>query len=174
MQLRDAVEERLSHRRERARRRAAAPAATTAELRLDRVPVAAAGPPTAEVPLPVEIAQARDFAPSAARGGDEVREVNPQHAFEAAAAAARSIAEEFAQARARAEREWSRPAQPEPMLAGSTEDDRPDDAAPVKIGAFAPQFIAPAEPVPMAQNPSTREMGAAPRARWPRRGNSEG
>jgi gamma-glutamylputrescine oxidase len=173
MQLRDGIEERLSHRRERARRRATAPAATTAEFRLDRVPVAAAGPPTAEVLLPVEIAQARDFAPTAARGGDEVHEANPQHAFEAAAAAARSIAEEFAQARAHAEREWSRPAEPEPMLAGSTEDDRPDDAAPVKIGAFAPQFIAPAEPVPIAQNPSTREMLAAPRARWLRRGNRE-
>jgi len=174
MQLRDGIEERLSHRRERARRRATAPAPATAELRLDRVvAMAAGGPPTAEVPLPVETAQARDFAASGARGGDEVHEANPQHAFEAAAAAARSIAEEFAQARAHAEREWSRPAEPEPMLAGSTEDDRPDDAAPVKIGAFAPQFIAPAESVPIAQNPSTREMLAAPRARWLRRGNRE-
>ena len=179
MQLRDAIEERISHRRENARRRAeiktaAEPIAAgppTAELML---PVTAAGgAETAEVPLPVfaepEIAPAPEPA-----GFEEAHAQNAQHAFEAAAEAARSIAEEFAQARARAERERPRPAAPEPLLAGASHDQRPDDAAPVKIGAFAPQFIAPAEPVPMAQNPSTREMVAAPRVGWPRRGHREG
>src|SRR5262249_43887257 len=57
MQLRDGIEERLSHRRESARRRAAAPTAIPAEPMLDGLPVAAAtGPRTAEVPLPVEFA----------------------------------------------------------------------------------------------------------------------
>jgi gamma-glutamylputrescine oxidase len=176
MQLRDAIEERISHRRENARRRAevktaAEPIAAgppTAELML---PVtAAAGADTAEVPLPVFAEP--EVAPAPA-GFEEAHAQNAQHAFEAAAAAARSIAEEFAQARARAERERSRTAAPEPLLAGAPEDERLDDAAPVKIGAFAPQLIAPAEPVPTAQNPSTREMLAAPRVGWPRRGHGE-
>ena len=179
MQVRDAVEERLSHRRESARRRAPAPAATTAELRLERVMArAAAGPRTAAVPLPVEIARTRDFAPvpepaHAVAAVEHAHEDNPQHAFEAVAAAGRSIAEEFAQARARAEREQARAAPPEPLLAGAPADERPDDAAPVKIGAFSPQFIAPPEPVPIGENPPTREMVTAPRARWLRWGHSE-
>jgi hypothetical protein len=176
MQLRDAIEERLSHRRENARRRAAARTAAkpiaagspTAEVTLP----AAAAPATAEVPLPIftetEVAPAPE---PAAR--EDAHAQNAQHAFEAAAEAARSIAAEFEQARARAERERVRAAEPEPMLAGAPEHERPDDAAPVKIGAFAPQFIARAEPVPIAQNPSTREMLAAPRAGWLRRRHSE-
>jgi gamma-glutamylputrescine oxidase len=178
MQLRDAIEERISHRRENARQRAEAKAAAapiaagppTAEVTLSLT--AETGPATAEVPLPVfpetEVAPAPE--PVAFQNA---RAVNAQHAFEAAAEAARSIAEEFAQAQARAERERSRAAEPEPLLAGAVQDERPDDAAPVKIGAFVPQFIAPAEPVAIAQNPSTREMIAAPRAGWPRRGHSE-
>jgi len=176
MQLRDAIEERISHRRENARRRAevktvAEPTAAgppTAELAL--AVTAAAGPATAEVPLPVFAEP--EVAPAPA-GFEDAHAQNAQHAFEAAAEVARSIAEEFAQARARAERERPRPAAPEPLLAGAPEDERPDDPAPVKIGAFAPQLIAPAEPVPMAQNPSTREMLAAPRVGWPRRGHGE-
>jgi glycine/D-amino acid oxidase-like deaminating enzyme len=176
MQLRDAIEERISHRRENARRRAevktvAEPIAAgppTAELAL--AVTAAAGPATAEVPLPVFAEP--EVAPAPA-GFEDAHAQNAQHAFEAAAEVARSIAEEFAQARARAERERPRPAAPEPLLAGAPEDERPDDPAPVKIGAFAPQLIAPAEPVPMAQNPSTREMLAAPRVGWPRRGHGE-
>jgi glycine/D-amino acid oxidase-like deaminating enzyme len=179
MQLRDAIEERLSHRRENARRRAdvkmaAEPIAAgpaTAELTLPAA--AATGPATAEVPLAVFAEPQVAPAPEPA-AFEDAHVHNAQHAFEAAAAAARSIAEEFAQARARAERERSRAAEPELLLAGTPEDERPDDATPVKIGAFAPQFIAPAEPVPIAQNPSTREMVAAPRAGWLRRGRSEG
>src|SRR5262249_18669207 len=129
LQLRDAVEERLSHRREDARRRADAKTAAA--------PIAA-GPPTAEVTLPVTAATGTATAEahlpvfvepqvaSAAEPFDEAYAENPQHAFEAAAAAARSIAEEFAQARARAERERSRAAAPAPLLAGAPEDERPD------------------------------------------------
>lgn len=177
MQLRDAIEERVSHRRENARRQADAKAATVAQI--------AAGPPTAELTLPAAPGRATAEMPLPVFAEPEVAPApepaafedahtqNPQHAFEAAAAAARSIAEEFAQARARAERERPRAAAPEPLLAGAPADGRPDDGAPVKIGAFTPQFIAPAEPMPIGQNPSTREMVAAPRARWPRRGRSE-
>jgi gamma-glutamylputrescine oxidase len=178
MQLRDAIEERLSHRRENARRQADAKAAAapiaagppTAELTLPAMAVP--GPATAEAPLPVYAEPGVAPAPEPAVFEDAHTQ-NPQHAFEAAAAAARSIAEEFAQARARAERERPRAPAPEPLLAGAPADERPDDGAPVKIGAFTPQFIAPAEPMPIGQNPSTREMAAAPRARWPRRGHSE-
>lgn len=179
MQVRDAIEERLSHRRESALRRARAvtPAATeprTAEVPL---PVPAAPPrATAEVPLPVFAEPAFAPAPEPAGGNAAFADAhgdNAQRAFEAAAAAARSIAEEFAQARARAEREWSRAPQPEPLLAGSPEDARPDHAAPVKIGAFTPQFMTPAEPMPIGEKARTSGMAAAPQPHWPRRGNAE-
>jgi gamma-glutamylputrescine oxidase len=173
MQLREAIEERISHRREKARRPKTAeePIAAgppTAEVTLP----AAAGPATAEVPLPgfaePEVAPAPEPAVF-----EDAHAGSAEHAFEAAAAAARSIAAEFAQARARAERERLRAATPEPLLAGAAEDERPDDAAPVKIGAFAPQFMATAEPAPIAHNRSIREMVALPRARWLRRGHGE-
>ena len=178
MQLRDAVEERLSHRRESARRQAsavtlataAAAGPSTAEVPLPVM--AAAGPATAEVPLPA-VAEP-EFAPAAEPAVVEaVRADNAREAFEAAAAAARSIAEEFAQARASAERERSRAPQPEPLLADASEDARPDEAAPVKIGAFAPQFIELPQPVPMTEHPPARAMAAATRAGWPPRGHGE-
>jgi glycine/D-amino acid oxidase-like deaminating enzyme len=182
MQLRDAIEERLSHRRESARRRAdtVTPAAvvavgrTTAEFPLPAA--AAAARTTAEVPLPVfaepEFVHTRGPVPVSAAVEDAHGD-NAQRAFEAAAEAARSIAEEFAHARARAEREWSRAPEPEPLLAGSPEEARPDDAAPVKIGAFSPQFMTSSEPMPIAESPHAREMAVAPQSRWPRRGSSE-
>jgi glycine/D-amino acid oxidase-like deaminating enzyme len=159
MQLRDAIEERLSHRRETARRRAAT--GTPADP-------AGAGASRAEVPSPV----ISEPAPSSAAVEDGPGD-NAQRAFEAAAAAARSVAEEFAQPRARAERESSRAPQPEPLLADAAEHERPDDAAPVKIGAFTPQFMAPAEPMPIAEKARTREMAAAPDQRWQGHANTE-
>jgi hypothetical protein len=58
------------------------------------------------------------------------------------------------------------------LPADSGEHDRLDDAAFVKIGGFAPQFIAPPEPVPIRENPPTREMVAAG-PRWFRRRRTE-
>jgi gamma-glutamylputrescine oxidase len=179
MQLRDAVEERLSHRREAARRRAAAqplPAVTLAEPALDGLPreieaaspTAEAPPFTTEAPLPTHVAEPRDFVPGPepspppARAGQG--QENAQRAFEAAARAARSIAEEFAQARERAEREWSHGAKPEALLAAAGEHDAPDDAVPVKMGEFAPQLI---EPAPIDEKPiEPAHAEAAPRPRW--------
>jgi len=179
MQLRDAIEERLSHRRESAPQRADAVTPVAAGPATAEVPLPVAAPPagtTAEVPLPVFAEPAFASAPEVAHAGaviEDAQDENPQQAFEAAAAAARSIAEEFAQARARAEREWSQAPQPQPLLAGSHEEARPDEAAPVKIGAFTPQFMSSAEPMPIAEKTRPREMAAAPHPHWPRRGTSD-
>jgi gamma-glutamylputrescine oxidase len=189
MQVRDAVEERLSHRREAARRRAGARAVLPAEPVLDGFPVAAtpgpptaelrfataAGPPTAELPRPIGRAEAENFVPTPQptrempvfRPADEDQ---ARRAFESAAEAARSIAAEFAEARALAERDWARAR--EPLLADAPEHDRPDDAAPVKMGEFAPQLIAPGESEPISEEPMPAEKVAAG-PRWFRRRRTE-
>src|SRR5262249_44545873 len=182
MQLRDAVEERLSQRRELARWRAAtAPVlAPTARAR-DEVPIQAEPVPAmADAPASREVATG-DFAPASARedvsNGSAWKEAHAEsarRALEAAARAAQNMAEEFARARARAEGAWSKPAEPEALLAASPEEQRPDDAAPVKIGDFAPQFIAPGEAVPTGENPVPAEnVAPARRPRWLRSRRSE-
>src|SRR5262249_24334750 len=146
--------ERLSYRREAARRRATAPAPMLADPVLDGLPVAATrGPPTTELQRPVVLAGSEEVsAPKPTRVMAAVREADADHAQPAcasAAEAARRIAADFVQARARAEREWTRP-ESQRLPVDSGEHERPDDAALVKIGGFAPQFIAPPEPAPTA------------------------
>ena len=58
------------------------------------------------------------------------------------------MAQEFA---ARTDGAWSRPAEPEALLAATPADEAPDDAAPVKMGEFTPQLIAPGEPEPIVE-----------------------
>jgi gamma-glutamylputrescine oxidase len=187
MQLRDAVEERLSHRREASRQRTAAEATARQEatVTVDRLALTMrqtgedAAQPVVDAPEPLEPAETKDFVanPSAAQdsaaGWELAHEENARRALEAAARAAQNMAEEFAQARARAESVWSRQAaEPEPaaLLAGSPDQELPEDVAPVKIGEFTPQFITPAEPVPIAEKPMAAEtVEPAPRRRWPRR-----
>jgi gamma-glutamylputrescine oxidase len=177
MQLRDALEERLARRREAARRRAAAPLPMPDPV-LEGLPgEPITGPPTAELPRPIGLAETTDaaLAPEPTREMPVSRAIDEDDArrrFESAAEAARSIAAEFAQARARAEREWASAPESARLPADSGEYERPDGAAPVNIGGFAPQFIAPPEPVPIAENPPTREM-AAGGPRWFRRRRTE-
>lgn len=179
MQLRDAVEERVSQRREFARWRAGSPVRTPAEPALTGLPVAAAPAPAMAAPASVDIVEPAGFAsePAPARGGpawQDARADDARRALEAAARAAQSMAQELAQARARAEGVWSQPAEPEALLAAAPADERPDDAAPVKIGDFAPQFIAPADAAPIGENtPVSENVAALPRWRWPRRRRSE-
>jgi gamma-glutamylputrescine oxidase len=176
MQVRDAFEERLSHRRETARRRpvpAPEPAVAMAEPALDALPVEPQ--PFAGAPERLEPAFARDFAverdtPHASVGvGGDAHEEHARRALEAAAHAAQRIAQEFAQARA--EGVWSRPA-PEALLAGAPADQAPDDAAPVRMGEFTPQLIAPEESVPIGEKPIAAAKADAGR-RWFRRRRTE-
>jgi gamma-glutamylputrescine oxidase len=175
MQLRDAIEERLSHRREAARRRAAAPAASPADPVLDGLPAeTAAGPPTAELPRPIGLAEAENFAPAPAPTRElpvlrDDHEGHAQRAFDSAAEAARRIAAEFAEARALAERDWRRA--PEPFLADARERERPGDTAPVKMGEFTPQLIAPGESEPIVEEPIPPAKAAG--SRWFRRRRTE-
>ena len=161
MQVRDAIEERLSHRREAARRRPAATPEPTVAM---------------AAPAPVERAHARDlvtaFDTPHARADrrEDAHEENARRALEAAAHAAQSMAQEFAQARA--DGAWPRPAEPEALLAATPADEAPDDAAPVKMGEFTPQLIAPGEPEPIIE----KAMPAAKLAsgpRWFRRRRTE-
>jgi glycine/D-amino acid oxidase-like deaminating enzyme len=176
MQLRDALEERLSRRREAARRRpvaASEPAVAMAEPALGALPIEPQeAPPFAGAPEPVEPAFAREFAiPHAqASGHEDVHEEHARQALEAAAHAAQSMAQAFAQARE--DRAWSRPAEPEALLAGTPADETPDDAAPVKMGEFAPQFIAPEESVPTGEKPMPAAKADAG-SRWFRRRRPE-
>jgi gamma-glutamylputrescine oxidase len=184
MQVRDAVEERLSHRREAARRRAAAaaraPAVAAAEPTFDGPSIEGhAAHPVADVPGPLEPAEAEYFAAGehAAQGGEGASahpgEEDARRALEAAARAAQSMAAEFAQARVRADAAWVRPATaPEAatFVAASPDHELPQEPASAEIGEFSPQFITPAEPVPMAEEPIIAESGdVAPRPRWSRR-----
>ena len=179
MQLRDAFEERLSHRREAARRRpvpAPEPAVPMTEPALDALPIEA-GPaqPIASAPEPVESTQARDFAAqfeprSGAGRREQAHEEHARRALEAAARAAQSMAQQFAQTRD--EGAWSRPAPPEALLAGASADAAPDDAVPIKMGEFTAQRIAAAEPVPIGERPAP-PMPDDARPRWFRRRRTE-
>jgi hypothetical protein len=109
----------------------------------------------------VEVAPLHEFAaaPEAvadqgAREHEQDYEGNARRALEAAARAAQSMAEEFARAR---EGAWARPAEPEALLAASTEHDAPTEAAPVKMGDFAAQFITADETAPVAEKPMPAE-----------------
>jgi gamma-glutamylputrescine oxidase len=179
MQLRDGIEERLSRRREAARRRPAAahePAVAMAEPAFGALPVEpAAAQPIPSAPEPVEPAHAPAFAaaPATPHGRSEGREgtheEEARRALEAAAQAAQSMAQEFAQARA--DGAWSRPAQPEALLAATPVGETPD-TAPVKMGEFTPQLIAAEAPVPVAREPMVpAEAAAGPR--WFRRRRTE-
>ena len=136
-----------------------------AEPVLAGLPVAAtAGPPTAELPRPIGLAEAADVepAPMPTREMAVLREADEgqaRRAFETAAEAARSIAAEFAEARALAERDWARAREPQPLLAATPADEVPDDAAPVKMGEFAPQLIESGASEPMA----AEKLAAGPR-----------
>ena len=175
MQLRDAIEEGLSYRREAARRRAVAapePAIGMIEPGLEKLPAAAeAVQPIAGASEQVEPAHARnftaDFAAAATAGErQDTHEERARQALEAAARAAQSMAQEFARARAGA---WSQPAaEQEAMLAAAPADEAPADAAPVKMGEFAPQYIAPAESESIGAQPPAPADGTA-RPRWFRR-----
>jgi len=178
MQLRDAIEERVSQRREIVRWRAGAPVRMPAEPVLAGVPVEAEPAPPMATPASVDVVDAADFGPepAAVPGAptwEDKHAEDTRRALEAAARAAQSMAQEFAPARARAEGVWSKPAEPDAPLAAAPEDERPDDAAPVKIGDFAPQFITPADAAPTGENaPVSENVAAAPRWRWPRRRRS--
>jgi len=171
MQLRDALAERLTYRREVARLHA--PASAAPEPGRGEVLTAAESVAPIADAAPLEVAEVGDFAPEPpahAGVGRADHEEGARRALEAAARAAQSMAEEFAETRARAEGTWTRPvSEPEALLAGATQDERPDEAAPVKMGDFMPQFIPPSEPVPVADRPMAEKVEAAPRLRWPRR-----
>ena len=176
MQLRDAVEERLSRRREAARRRPPTtpePTVAMAEPALGALPVEpAAAQPIVRAPEPAEPSREfAEFAPHArAEGHEETHEEHARRALEAAAHAAQTMAQEFAQGRADAA--WLRPAEPEALLAATSADETPDDAAPVKMGEFAPQLITADESVPIAREPmAPAKVAAGPR--WFRRRRSE-
>jgi glycine/D-amino acid oxidase-like deaminating enzyme len=180
MQLRDAVGERLSHRREIARWRAAVvPVVAPTEPAVDGVPIEAGPVPAmADTSAPRQVADASDFAPAPDAAPHlsawDAQAENARRALEAAARAAQSMAEEFGRARARAEGVWPKPAEPEALLAGSPEGERPENAAPVKIGDFAPQFIASAEAAPIGENPLPPEnVAPARRPRWLRSRRTE-
>jgi len=188
MQVRDTVEERLSHRREAARLRAAA-AAVRRNLPVTAERPAFTAQPTdeeaaqqfADAPPRLDAAEADYFvADEQAAHGEAAA---PEHAsaddagraFDAAARAARTIAQEFAEARARAEAAWARQGEAEPsgerVAAASPPHELPPDAASMKIGAFSPQYIAPAEATASAAEPMTAaDVDAAPprRRRRPR------
>jgi gamma-glutamylputrescine oxidase len=170
MQVRDAVEERLSHRREAARLRAAAAAVRR------NLPVTAERPAFTAPPIHEEAAQQiADAAPrldaaeadyfvadehaahSEAAAPEPASADDPGRAFDAAARAARTIAQEFAEARAHAEAAWARQGEAEPAsergAAASPPQELPHDAASMEIGAFSPQYIAPAEAAASATEP---------------------
>ena len=92
----------------------------------------------------------------------DAHEENARRALEAAAHAAQSMAQEFAQARA--DGAWPRPAEPEALLAATPADEVPDDAAPVKMGEFTPQLISQGEPEAIVE----KAMPAAKLASGPR------
>jgi hypothetical protein len=179
MQLRDAVEERVSQRREFARWRAGAPVRTPAEPALAGLPVAAEPAPAMATPTSLDIADAADFATERAAAPavparEGARAEDARRALEAAARAAQSMAQAIAHARARADGVWSEPAEPEALLVGAPEGERPDDAAPVKIGDFAPQFITSADAAPSGEHTVvSQNVAALPRWRWPRRRRNE-
>jgi hypothetical protein len=178
--LRDGIEERLSRRREAARRRPAAseePAIAMAEPALDAMRVEpAAAQPIMRAPEPVEPVHAREIAGASAtpqarsNERDDTHEEHARRALEAAAQAAQSMAQEFAQART--DGAWSRPAEPEALLAATPADEAPDDAVPVKMGAFAPQLISADGSGPIAEQPmAPAKVAAGPR--WFRRRRTE-
>ena len=180
MQLRDGIEERLSRRREAARRRPPAtvePAVGMAEPALGAMRIEpAAAQPIAGAPEPVEPTHAWDFAGTPAtpharsNERDGSHEEHARRALEAAAQAAQSMAQEFAQART--DGAWSRPAEPEALLAATPADEAPDDAAPVKMGEFAPQLIGADESVAIEEKPmAPAKVAAGPR--WFRRRRTE-
>ena len=196
MQVRDAAEERLSHRREAARQRAAAAAVRRT------LPVTAERPAFTTLPVHEQAAQQIADAPprlDAAEADyfvtDEVAVEHTAHseadaaehasadddagrAFDAAARAARTIAQEFAEARAHAEAAWARQAEVESAgeraAAASPPHELPPDAASMKIGAFSPQFIAPAEAAAPAGEPMiAADVDTAPPPRRRRRPRAE-
>jgi gamma-glutamylputrescine oxidase len=179
MQVRDAAEELLSHRREAARRAASArPTPVTAER-----PVFAAQPmkeiavePIAHRPSPLSAAEATYFAPAEPSPSEHAAEetIGSEYATEedarraldtAAARAAQSIAQSFAEARARAEAVWTRSEARTPTQARPRE--LPPGPGSAEIGEFGPQAIAPDEAA-LAEPMITGEVDAAPPAR-PRR-----
>src|SRR5580704_4149423 len=170
MQVRDAIEERLSHRREAARRRAAAAAVRR------NLPVTAERPAFTAQPIHEEAARQIADAPprlDAAEADYFVADEHAAHseavaperasadeagrAFDAAARAARMIAQEFAEARARAESAWARQGEAEPagetVAAASPPHELRHDAGSMEIGDFSPQYIAPAEAAVPAAEP---------------------
>jgi gamma-glutamylputrescine oxidase len=180
MQLRDGIEERLSRRREAARPgqpASAEPAIAMAEPALGAMRVEPdMAQPIVSAPEPVEPMHARDLAGASATPharsdeGDDAHEEHARRALEAAAQAAQSMAQEFAHARS--DGAWSRPAEPEALLTATTADEAPDDAAPVKMGEFAPQLIGVDESVAIAEKPmATAKVAAGPR--WFRRRRRE-
>jgi glycine/D-amino acid oxidase-like deaminating enzyme len=169
MQARDAIEERLSHRREAARRRAAAEVAArqAAVVTADRLALGMrasnedAARQAADAPAHPDAAEAGHFAAeghAAHRGADRVEPAPEQEAWrtaldEAAARAAQDIAREFAQARSHAMQ----------AAAAGTQIDAavPHDARSMEIGDFSPQRIVEGEPA--ADEPMTVEdLDAAP------------
>jgi gamma-glutamylputrescine oxidase len=182
MQVRDAIEERLSHRREAARRRAAAAAARqVAMVTAERMaPTARHAGEEAAAPARLDAAEAEYFAAdeAAPRGTvsvDDAREDDPRRALEAAAArAAQAIAQQVAEARVRAaEAAWARARAPgadaDAFAAAQGHAPSPEADA-MEIGEFSPQLITPAEEAPAVEEPMIAEdVDAVPPAARPGR-----
>src|SRR5262249_4294168 len=152
-------------------RAASSPIVAPAEPAFDGVSMRAEPvPPMVDAPASVEVARRGDFsAPEAASNVSAWRDSHAEsarRALEAAARAAQGMAEEFAQARARAEGTWSKPAEPEALLAGPPKDERPDDAAPIKMGDFAPQFIGPEAEASSEDLVAPENVAPVRRPRW--------
>jgi gamma-glutamylputrescine oxidase len=192
MQVRDAVEERLSHRREAARLRAVAAAVRR------NLPVTAERPAFTARPAHEEAAHEIADAPPRLDAAEAAYFVADEHvahdepdaaghaskdeagrAFDAAARAAQMIAQEFAEARARAEAAWARQGEAEPagetVPAGSPPHALRHDAESMAIGDFSPQYLAPAAAAAPAAEPMIAEDvdAAAPPRRRRRRPRTE-
>jgi gamma-glutamylputrescine oxidase len=164
MQVRDAVEERLSHRREAARRRAAA--RQTAMVTAERMALTVrhadeeAAHAIADAPARFDAAEheyfaADDAAPRGAAAPDHASEEDARHALEAAAArAAEAIAQQVAEARVRAvEAAWARARAPRPDVDTFAAAPPSHEAGAMEIGEFSPQLITPAEESPPVEEP---------------------
>jgi gamma-glutamylputrescine oxidase len=179
MQVRDTIEERLSHRREAARWRAAAAAARqSAMLTAERMALTvresgdAGTPDIAAVPPRGEAAQPDYFAPDAAAPhaatAHYASEDGAHRALEAAASrAAQAIAQQVAAARSRAaEAAWARPrpaAEAETVVAPSPRGAAAPDPESMEIGDFSPQLITPVEPAPIDEPMIAEDIDAASR-----------
>jgi glycine/D-amino acid oxidase-like deaminating enzyme len=187
MQVRDAIEERLSHRREATRRRAAETAARQAAIvTAERMALTvrdageAAAHEIADAPARFDAAEQEYFAPDdgAPRGAvaaDYASEEDARHALEAAAArAAQAIAQQVAEARSRAaEAACARARAPgadaDAFAAAQGHAPSPEADA-MEIGEFSPQLITPAEEAPAVEEPMIAEdIDAAPPATRPGR-----